>query len=214
MPNPQPEILIATGNAGKIREIREALSSVPIKLRYLSEFPDVSQVDEIGKTYEENALLKAVGYSKQTGLSALADDSGLEVEALGGRPGVYSARFGGKHLSYPERIEKLLKELSQFPESKKTARFVCSMVLAGWRPGERQDTVEPRLLGATKGICEGEITTNPRGENGFGFDPVFVPNGYEETFGELTDEVKAEISHRARALGAMRTFLDQWISQT
>lgn len=215
MLTPKPEILIATGNPGKIREIREALCSLPIKLRYLTDFPNVCPVAEVGQTYEENALLKALGYSSQTGLCALADDSGLEVDALGGKPGVLSARFGGAHLSDAERVEKLLRELSRFPDAPRTARFVCSMVLVGWRNRERLvDAIDPRLLGTTEGTCEGTITTIARGGNGFGFDPVFIPIGYEKTFAELSDEVKAEMSHRSRALAAMSTFIDRWVYQT
>lgn len=215
--NPKPEILIATRNAGKIREIREALRSSPVKLRLLEEFPKVSPIEEIGATYEENAVLKALGYSKQTGLVALADDSGLEVDALGGRPGVLSARFGGEHLSDRDRAEKLLLELSDYGDSVRVARFVCAMALAGWRWADKADGADwggPRLLSVTEGICEGFITTGIRGVNGFGFDPVFRPNGYRETFAELPEEVKSKISHRALALTATREFLDRWVVQT
>ena len=121
------EILIATRNAGKVREIQETLSSLPIKLRYLEEFANVSTVPEDGLTYEENAVLKALGYSRQTGICALADDSGLEVDALGGMPGVFSARFAGEHASDRKRIEKLLMALAEFEGSKRSARFVCCM---------------------------------------------------------------------------------------
>lgn len=215
MKPPKPEILIATRNPGKIREIREALRSSLIELRYLAEFPNVYPIEEVGQTYEENALLKALGYSSQTGLCALADDSGCEVDALDGKPGVLSALFGGEHLSDRERVEKLLGELSHCPASGRTARFVCSMVLAGWRPGEKlTDGANPRLLNATEGICTGTIATNVRGGHGFGFDPVFIPLGYDETFAELPEEVKAEISHRSQAIAAMRMFLDRWVSQT
>ena len=213
--NPKPDILIATRNPGKVREIREALRSSPVKLRHLDEFPNVSAIEEVGQTYEENALLKALGYSKQTGLCALADDSGLEVDALGGMPGVFSARFGGEHLSDRERTEKLLVELSQCVDSASAARFVCSMVLAGWGPGEKlADRTEPRLLSVTEGACKGFIINALRGVNGFGFDPVFMPIGYRETFAELPGEVKGKISHRAQALAAMRVFLDRWLAQT
>ena len=128
---------MATRNRGKVREIQEALSSLPVKLRYLEEFGNVSTVDEVGQTYQENAVLKALGYSKQTGLLALADDSGLEVDALGGMPGVFSARFAGEHSSDHQRIEKLLAALSD-SDRQRTARFVCCMALAGWEPSEEQ----------------------------------------------------------------------------
>ena len=122
---PGCEILIATHNPGKIREVQEALHSFPVKLRYLDEFAHVSSVDEVGRTYEENAALKALGYARQTGVCALADDSGLEVDSLGGKPGVFSARFGGEHASDPDRIQKLLTALSQHRSSDRGARFVC-----------------------------------------------------------------------------------------
>jgi XTP/dITP diphosphohydrolase len=207
-----PEILIATRNPGKIREIQLALRSLPLKFRLLDEFADVSVVDEIGQTYQENAVLKAVGYARQTGVVALADDSGLEVAALGGRPGVFSARFGGEDLSDLQRTEKLLSELFLYSASERAGRFVCSMALAGWSTAEKTDS--PRLLTATEGVCEGFIATRVRGENGFGYDPVFMPRGYGETFAELPNAIKSKISHRAQALAAMRVFLNSWLVQT
>lgn len=208
---PRLEILIATRNPGKIREIQEMLRSLPLKLRLLDEFADVSPVEESGQTYAENAGLKAQGYARQTGVWALADDSGLEVEALGGLPGVFSARFGGEHLSDRERTEKLLVELTHHSESERAAKFVCSMALAGWRPEESAETSEPRLLSVTEGMCDGLIATSAHGGNGFGFDPVFTPIGYRETFAELPNEVKSRISHRAKALAAMRALLERWV---
>lgn len=209
------DILVGTRNPGKIREIRDGLCSLPVRLRYLNEFSNVSPVDEVGRTYEENAALKALVYSKQTGVCALADDSGLEVEALGGGPGVFSARFGGDHASDQERIEKLLTALSQCRGQERRARFVCCMALTGWTMEEEQTRVaDPRLLHVTEGKCEGFIATRLSGTNGFGFDPVFVPKGYRETFAELPAEVKASISHRALALAAMREFLGLWLGQT
>lgn len=208
------EILVATRNPGKIRELNKALSRLPLKLRYLHEFPDVSNVAEVGQTYEENAVLKALGYSKQTGICALADDSGLEVDALGGKPGVLSARFGGEDVSDQERIEKLLAAISEHPDRKRTARFVCCMALAGWPLNEEPTTSASHVLSITEAKCEGLIATSPNGLHGFGFDPVFVPEGYNRTFAELSDEVKGAISHRALALAAMREFLDRWLAQT
>ena len=202
----QPEILIATSNAGKISEIREGLSSLPIKLRRLDEFPAISAVEEIGRTYEENATLKALSYVKQTGLWALADDSGLEVGALNGQPGVLSARFGGSSLSDRERTEELLEQLADVAYSKRTARFVCTMVLAT----KRSAGSNPQVLNISTGICPGTLTKEPRGANGFGFDPIFLPSGYKQTFAELPLGVKNKISHRAQALEAMRVFLIDW----
>jgi XTP/dITP diphosphohydrolase len=206
------EILIATHNKGKIREVHAALHWLPVRLRYLNEFSRVSLVHEVGRTYEENAVLKSLGYAKQTGVCSLADDSGLEVDALGGGPGVYSARFGGESLSDHDRIEKLLAQLSEHARTKRGARFVCCMALAGWHrtPGEG----EPRLLTVIEAKCEGTIATEARGANGFGFDPVFVPEGYLATFAELPTEVKAKISHRAQAIAAMQAFLRCWLPPT
>lgn len=212
-PNRSLEILIATGNPGKIQEIQAALTSLPIKLRYLEEFQNISTIAEVGHTYEDNAVLKALGYAKQTGLCALADDSGLEVDALNGMPGVFSARFGGDHASDQQRIEKLLSVLSEQGGQSPTAHFVCCMVLAGWRSTADQfDKAEPILLRVTEAKCEGVITTAQRGEGGFGYDPIFVPAGYDATFAELPAATKAKISHRALALEAMREFLVHWLT--
>ncbi|HKB69172.1 MAG TPA: RdgB/HAM1 family non-canonical purine NTP pyrophosphatase [Pyrinomonadaceae bacterium] len=209
---PTFEILIATHNKGKLREVHDALHSLPVKFRYLSEFPHVSLVKEIGRTYEENAVLKALSYARQTGMCALADDSGLEVDALGGGPGVHSARFGGESLSDRERMQKLLAKLSEEPDRGRNARFVCCIALAGWQlaPHAR----EPRLLTLTEAKCEGSIALRAQGTNGFGFDPVFIPKSHFATFAELPKEVKAKISHRAQALAAIRTFLSYQIPQT
>jgi XTP/dITP diphosphohydrolase len=212
------ELVIATYNQGKILEVREALEGLPLRLRYLSEFAHVSAVSEVGRTYEENAVLKAIGYAKQTGVCALADDSGLEVVALDGRPGVLSARFGGDHASDRDRIKALLSQLAEQANSDRTARFVCCMALAGWdstepfNPGD-----DPRLLTVIGATCKGVIAAKPVGENGFGFDPVFLPTGYRQTFAQMPNEIKARISHRALALAKIRTFihsrqrqLDRW----
>jgi XTP/dITP diphosphohydrolase len=205
------EILIATHNPGKIREVHDALHSLPIKLRYLSEFPNLPLVNEVGRTYEENAVLKAIGYAKETGLCALADDSGLEVDALAGGPGVHSARFGDENLSDHDRIQKLLAALSEEPRTRRGARFVCCMALAGWQP---TGTGKLQLLTLIEARCEGSIALQPRGAIGFGFDPLFVPEGHLATFAELPNEVKAKISHRAQALAAIRAFLSSSTAQT
>lgn len=216
--DPPLEVLIATRNQGKVRELRKALGSLPVKLRSLDEFPNILPVDEVGSTYEENAVIKALSYSKQTGVCSLADDSGLEVDCLGGMPGILSARFGGDHASDNKSIEKLLREISQHSGKNRSARFVCCMALAGRQAVETDnnpiDRADPRLLNVAEAKCEGVIATSPRGTNGFGFDPVFVPAGYDATFAELSEEVKARISHRALAFNAMRMFLDRLIAQT
>ena len=209
----QPEIVIATSNAGKIAEIREALSLLPVRLRELGEFPNVLPVEEVGQTYEDNAALKALSYAQQTGMCALADDSGLEVDALNGKPGVLSARFGGQHLSDRERTEKLLAQITDVRDLDRSARFVCSMALAGWHAGTDNAQVAPKLLSVTEGVCSGVLTSEARGANGFGFDPIFVPNGYDRTFAELPSGLKSKISHRGKALNAMRLFLIDWLAQ-
>jgi XTP/dITP diphosphohydrolase len=206
---PRLELLIATGNLGKLGEIGESLRGLPLTIRYLQEFPDISLVDEVGKTYKENAILKALSYSKQTGVVALADDSGLEVEALGGAPGVLSARYGGDHASDADRTEELLRALSRYPQQARTARFACCMALAGWHPGEDPPyNADPNVLHVTEGRCEGIIIERPRGNSGFGYDPIFVPSGFSRTFAELPAKIKNVISHRGEALAAMRQFLE------
>ena len=200
-------ILIATHNQGKVREIQEMLRGLQVSLRTLDDFANITSVEEVGRTYKENASLKALGYARQTGLFALADDSGLEVEALGGMPGLFSARFGGELISDRERIQKLLVALSDYSSSKRAAKFVCSMALAGWSPQESQSP-GPRLLNITEATCDGFIASRMHGDKGFGFDPVFVPLGSQQTFAELPSEIKSKISHRAKALTQMRVFLE------
>jgi XTP/dITP diphosphohydrolase len=207
------EILVATHNPGKIIELNEALRSLPVTLRYLRDFT-VCSVDEVGRTYEENAVLKALSYAKQTGLYALADDSGLEVNALNGRPGVRSARFGGSQATDDDRIRTLFSEISQNGGVDRNARFVCCMALAGFQTVEDREAEKPQVLTVVEATCEGHISAQPLGTNGFGFDPVFVPAGYDATFGELPNEVKARISHRAQALAAILMFLTRWLAQT
>ena len=212
---PRLEVLIATRNAGKIIELQDALRELPITLRLLSEFPAVSPVEEVGETYQENAILKAIGYSSQTGICALADDSGLEVDALGGIPGVLSARFGGENASDGDRTEKLLNALTPYQDKQRAARFVCCMAFANGQMIDSEGrATEPQVLNVSEGTCEGLIALQQRGTRGFGYDPIFIPHGYAETFGELPEEVKSVMSHRAKALTAMRAFLSQFLTLT
>jgi XTP/dITP diphosphohydrolase len=192
------ELLIATTNRGKVRELEKLLRGLPVSLRLLSEFPRAAAPIEDGRTFAENALLKARHYAEATGLFTLSDDSGLEVDALGGAPGVHSARFGGSDATYPERMALLLERLSAAGDAARTARFVC--VIALFDP----TTSEAHTFA---GACEGRIAAAPRGAGGFGYDPLFVPAGYDRTFGELPEEVKQETSHRARALRLAADFL-------
>jgi XTP/dITP diphosphohydrolase len=193
------ELLIATRNAGKVHEVEALLDGLPLRLRSLAEFPEIGEVEETGTTFAENAALKASSYAAQTRLWSLADDSGLEVEALGGAPGVFSARYaGGAGASDADRIAQLLAELSRTHDAERRARFVCVIAISD---------PAARLVNTSIGTCEGSIAHAPRGVEGFGYDPVFIPDGYQQSFGELSPEIKQRISHRARALEAARSFL-------
>jgi XTP/dITP diphosphohydrolase len=191
-----PEILIATKNAGKVEELRALLGPLPVALRYLPDIPGVPDVAESGTTFEQNAVLKAREYAQMTGMWAIADDSGLEVEALGGEPGVYSARYGGDDLPFDGKMELVLERLNG--AATRAARFACSIALAG-ASGE--------LLFTAEGECRGTIANRPRGKGGFGYDPIFVPAGYDLTFGELDEAVKQQISHRAHATAVLIRYL-------
>lgn len=190
------EILIGTKNVGKVRELEKLLEDSAFNLRSLNEFPDVADVEETGATFAENAILKAREYSRKTNLWALADDSGLEVDVLDGAPGVFSARYAGENASDAEKIGKLLNELQEKDE--RSARFVCVMALANEK-GE--------IIHLAEGVCEGEIALNASGTSGFGYDPVFIPEDFGQTFGELSADVKQKISHRARAIRKIIRFL-------
>lgn len=187
------EIIIATRNNGKIREIRDVLDPLGLRLRTFEEFEDFGEPEETGSTLEENALIKAEELRDRFGLPALADDSGLLVDALDGRPGVHSSRYAGPEGDPERNMDRLLSELEGVPEPERTARFFCVMALA--LPGG-----EARL---TRGECEGLILTGRRGLGGFGYDPVFMPAGFERSMAELTLEEKNAISHRGKALRAM-----------
>ncbi len=193
------ELLIATYNQGKVGELRDLLSAFTrLRLRSLAEFAHVKAVQETGSTFAVNAVLKAESYGRQCGLLTIADDSGLEVEALSGAPGVYSARYGGPGLTEAQRTERLLAELAATGGGSRRARFVCAVALF-------QPTCAPPAV--FQGVCAGSITPTPRGQRGFGYDPIFQPDGYAQTFGELSKEVKQLISHRARALKAAKLYL-------
>ena len=190
-------LLIATSNPGKVMEIKAALIDLPLVLRSPQEFPGLSTPDESGRSYSENAIIKATSYARQTGLSALADDSGLEVDALGGGPGLKSARFGGAGTTNDERIALLLSDLARTRDQERRARFVCVMVIAD----------ASTTLCVAHGVCEGRIATTPAGSGGFGYDSIFVPDGHNLTFGQLSADIKNQISHRAKALQEIRQFL-------
>jgi XTP/dITP diphosphohydrolase len=192
------ELLFATRNAHKTAEIQTILGE-QFQVNDLAEHPEIPHIAETGRTFEDNAILKAVTVSKHIPGFVVADDSGLEVDALGGAPGIYSARYAGPDASDNEKIEKLLEQLGQVsaPKDARRARFHCVLALA--RKGE--------VLGMFEGVVEGQIADRPRGSHGFGYDPIFIPNGFQRTFGELAPAEKDQLSHRARALEKLGAFL-------
>ncbi len=199
------KIVVGTRNEGKVAELRGLLGGAPVCLVSLAEFGDLPEVEETGKTFAENAAIKAKSYAELTGHWAVADDSGLEVAALGGEPGVWSARYAGKGASDAENMAKLLSKLKNFVENERAACFVCEMAVAH-PSGE--------IVFRSRGTCSGHITRNPLGVNGFGYDPVFVPTGFNRTFGELPDNVKAGISHRSAASEKIVDFLARFFGPT
>ena len=193
-------LLLGTRNPGKVIEIESILADSGWSFSSLQEFPDVGEAEENFITFAENAVAKAQFYAAATGLCALADDSGLEVAALNGAPGVFSARYAGAHASDADRRALLLSELGKTGDTDRRARFVAVVAIA--KP-------DGEVLNVSEGICNGTITFAPRGAGGFGYDPLFIPDGHDQTFAELPDTIKNLISHRARALINAREFLSQ-----
>lgn len=189
-------LIIATKNEGKYREIKEMLSDLKLEFFSLNDFKDVPEIEENGLSYIENALIKARKIFEVTRLPVLSDDSGLEIEALNFQPGIYSARFAGEPVNYKANNEKLLKLLKNVPDTERKARFICTVV---FKNGEKEEIFE--------GICLGRIAIEPRGNGGFGYDPLFIPEGYNLTFAELSQEIKNKISHRARAIEKVKPVL-------
>lgn len=193
-------VFIATRNPGKLKDFEKLFSPYGIEVKsLLDKEVDLPDIEETGQTFEENAALKAEGIAAYLNIPVLADDSGLVVDALNGEPGIYSARYAGEEKNDLANTKKLLRELEGVPVPERTARFVCVVALA--RPGEK--TVLKR------GICEGRIAEEPKGSNGFGYDPVFCPAGREQTMGQLSSLEKNKISHRHHAL----VQLDSWLKQ-
>jgi XTP/dITP diphosphohydrolase len=190
-------LVLATRNEDKVREIREALEGLPVSLLSLMDFPQIGEIAETGDTLEENALLKAETVCAATGHVALADDTGLEVDALGGRPGVRSSRYAGESATYEDNVRKLLAEMKEVPPAARGATFRTVIALAF--PDGTTKVVEGR--------CSGVINLEARGKSGFGYDPVFTPEGSKLTFAELTLRQKNAISHRGKALAAARKLL-------
>jgi XTP/dITP diphosphohydrolase len=197
-----PRLLLATTNPGKLREVRAILAGIPAELVRIDELglgrPPV--VEETGTTFLDNALLKARSYAIWSGLATLADDSGLEVDALGGLPGVRSARYAGPDATDQANLDKLLRALAGVPPQRRTARFRCAAVLVSLEEGEW----------AAEGVWQGRIAEHPRGRGGFGYDPVFVPDGWDATSAEVDQAAKDAVSHRGQAFRALRPAVAAW----
>lgn len=190
-------LLIATTNPGKIKEIQGILDEIPLTLLSLADFPAIVEPEETGSTFAENARLKALHYHQATGLAAVADDSGLEVEALDGAPGIHSARWEGS--DYAVKFRRIYELLDAKNARRSAARFVCRVALAD----------EGRIVFEAEGVFEGRIADEPRGEHGFGYDPIFFFPPLGRTSGELPRDLKATVSHRGKAFVALREYLSR-----
>jgi XTP/dITP diphosphohydrolase len=190
--------LLATRNAHKTEEIQRILGP-QFKANDLAAHPEIPHIAETGRTFQENAILKVLAVSRKLPGLVIADDSGLEVDALGGAPGIHSARYAGANATDKKKIDKLLAELARVGAGNdaRRARFRCALALA----------CKGEVLHVFGGIVEGKIADRSRGSHGFGYDPIFIPQGFEQTFGELGPEEKNHLSHRARALEKLRAFL-------
>jgi XTP/dITP diphosphohydrolase len=195
------EILLATRNQKKKLELQELLDNPGIRILTLEDIDHIPEIIEDGCTFEENAVKKARETAALSGYTCLADDSGLVVDALEGKPGIYSARFAGPEASDHENNEKLLDLLKDIEVGNRTARFICFIAIS--TPGGEVESVY--------GTCEGRIALAPRGKGGFGYDPLFIPAGYEESFGELPASIKNAISHRAQALKKCQPILAKFL---
>lgn len=190
------KLVLATHNRHKVEEISQIISDLPFELFSLDNFPEIGNIIEDGATLEENARKKAQTVYRTTGMLSLADDTGLEVDALGGKPGVYSARYSGETATYERNNEKLLDELKDVPFEKRTAKFRCVISVIGSGIDE-----------TAMGEVQGRILENVRGKNGFGYDPLFVPDGYDVTYAEMDSGLKNKSSHRAKALEGAKKIL-------
>jgi XTP/dITP diphosphohydrolase len=190
-------LVVATTNPGKIREILGILQPLPFALRTLADFPAIPAPEEDGATFAENARIKALYYAGVTGLPCAADDSGLEIAALGNLPGVHSARWEGS--DYPVKFAKIRELLTARDRTTSPARFVCAVAVAD----------AGQILFESEGVIDGELASEPRGAYGFGYDPIFYYPPFQRTLGEVPDEEKATVSHRGRAFSALRTYLLQ-----
>jgi XTP/dITP diphosphohydrolase len=189
-------LVVATTNRGKLREIRELLAGLPVEVRTLADYTAVTSPEETGATFAENARQKALYYAAATGTLTVAEDSGLEVDAIGGAPGVQSARFGGEDSTYPEKFALIYDALARAGVNTSTARFVCALAVA---EGDR-------ILFEARGTVEGQVAPAPRGDGGFGYDPIFFYPPLGRTLAEVGEE-KSTISHRGAAFRALRTWI-------
>ncbi len=192
-------LLVATSNVNKLREIRDILAGMPVEIVSLDAFPEVPPPAETGSTFAENARQKAGYYADACGLIAVAEDSGLEIDALGGEPGVHSARYGGIVGGYPRKFEIIYQRLRERHSPNSTARFVCALAVAH----------ERHILFEARGGIEGRIADGPRGEAGFGYDPIFFYPPFGKTLAEIPTVRKAEVSHRGQAFRQLRAFLER-----
>ena len=190
-------LLVATTNTGKLREIRSLLAGVPIELVTLRDLPAVEEPEETGLTFEDNARLKALYYSGHTGMTTVAEDSGLVIDGLDGEPGVRSARFLRPDATYPERFAEIDRRLSGPPEKNRTARFVCALAVAD----------RGHIIYEARGTVEGEIAREPRGSAGFGYDPIFYYPPYGSTLAEVAEDAKLAVAHRGQAFRALTSWL-------
>uniref|UniRef100_A0A7C4EJP6 dITP/XTP pyrophosphatase n=1 Tax=Thermodesulfovibrio aggregans TaxID=86166 RepID=A0A7C4EJP6_9BACT len=197
------KIVLATRNRKKLEELQRILSDLEITLLSIQDFEDIEEVKENAVSFEENALKKARYVAQKTGLPAIADDSGLEVDALQGRPGVKSARYAGDYATDEENVKKLLMELKNVPADRRTARFICYIALVF--PDGKEYILS--------GFVNGRITEEPKGSYGFGYDPVFQPEGFEKTFAEMLPDEKDSISHRKKALEQLKKLLSELYKQ-
>lgn len=192
-------LLVATTNQDKLREIRSLLAGVPVELTTLRDLDLLEEPDETGSTFEENARLKALYYASRSGMTTVAEDSGLSIDALNGEPGVRSARFLRPDATYPERFAEIFRRLASPPGQNRAARFVCAVAVA------EDDTI----LFETRGTIEGEIAEAPRGTHGFGYDPIFYYPPYQSTLAEVSDDAKLRVAHRGNAFRHLATWLQQ-----
>ncbi|WP_428909313.1 XTP/dITP diphosphatase [Niallia sp. Krafla_26] len=197
-------IIIATKNAGKAKDFEQIFQPYGVKVKTLLDFPKIEDVEETGETFEENAILKAEAISKKFNEMVIADDSGVMIDALDGRPGVYSARYAGEEKNDEANNEKVLKELANVPEKDRGAQFYCAIAVA--QPGKPTITVN--------GICEGSILFEGKGTNGFGYDPIFFVTSMGKSMAELTPEEKNTISHRASAMKKLEDQLTEFFHRS